>query len=304
MKANIFNNLMSLMFISVLATTACTNKAYQELKGSQASENFIVGGTQVAEEDLISKSTVALYMKESPGSTRIQNYCSGTVIDTTHILTAGHCFADFAAEVGMTVEEIRDTSLVGFGTKVVKDSRTTALQFRKLAAVNIHEKYVIGLEDLKKAYFDVAIITLDSAIPEGALPAKLGSGDLIKKDMDITLAGFGLTNGFGVEAKQLMKVVVKVDDPALTETQFTYTDKKGSCGGDSGGPAYIIEPDNSLTVVGITSWGDQFCTKMGAYTSVPFMNEWITKILEADKPAELAPAIEPSEEDTVLLAHH
>lgn len=55
---------------------------------------------------------------------------------------------------------------------------------------------------------------------------------------------------------------------ALRETwlllsQNHATDNGGSCYGDSGGPIFWEEPDDSLTLVAVVSWGDTHCVAIG-----------------------------------------
>jgi secreted trypsin-like serine protease len=37
----------------------------------------------------------------------------------------------------------------------------------------------------------------------------------------------------------------------------------GTCFGDSGGPAFLMKPDGSEILVGISSWGDANCVATG-----------------------------------------
>jgi len=42
-------------------------------------------------------------------------------------------------------------------------------------------------------------------------------------------------------------------------SQNQATDDGGTCYGDSGGPAFWMEPDGTEILVGVTSWGDASC---------------------------------------------
>ena len=47
-------------------------------------------------------------------------------------------------------------------------------------------------------------------------------------------------------------------------SQNQATDDGGTCGGDSGGPAFWTDPDYGTEIlVGITSWGDPYCVATG-----------------------------------------
>jgi secreted trypsin-like serine protease len=54
---------------------------------------------------------------------------------------------------------------------------------------------------------------------------------------------------------------------------------KSACFADSGGPAYFLTEDGNYVIGGITSWGDGYCAKMGAYTSVPAFAEFILETM-------------------------
>ena len=248
----------------------------------------ISNGTPVSDSDPISRATVAIYLnfKGEDGSTNFKNICTGTLVDPTHVITAGHCYAEVAAKFGTTVDNVRGATAVAFGTSIVNSMQSTNVVFRKIAAATVHPKYVLnGVSHATTvAMYDVAVLKLETPAPQGTLPAQLGTGNLITAGLKLTLAGFGLTDGVKqTEATGLNKVDVIVDFPAITATQFGFraVDGKNSCSGDSGGPAYLISSSGQLIVVGITSWGDRTCEKVGVYTSVPVMADWINSTIQA-----------------------
>ncbi len=49
----------------------------------------------------------------------------------------------------------------------------------------------------------------------------------------------------------------------LRMSQNQATGDGGTCGGDSGGPAFWTEPDGTEILVGVTSWGDGSCVSAG-----------------------------------------
>lgn len=284
----------AVLLFAFLAATACQKNMTNEVISEEGdSHSFITNGTKVEKTDIVSRSTVALYLKSpsKQSKTAMRNFCTGTLIDSTHVLTAAHCFADAAQDLGITEEQLRDSSLVVFGTPLVKDSTDKSVETRSLKNVIIHDKYYVGSvqKATQEAMYDVALIQLSQPAPATAVSAKLGLDAHLQAGTNVVLAGFGLVGQFlaifPIEAKQLMKVTVKIDNPKLSETQFSYKkiDSKGSCSGDSGGPAYIVNADGSLTVVGITSWGDSSCRQMGAYTNVasPLIGQWITEAVSA-----------------------
>ena len=248
----------------------------------------ITGGTSVDGNDPIARATVAIYLnlQDAEGNPSIKNICTGTLVDSLHVITAAHCFVEVAAAFKTTVDSVRQAAVVGFGTPVASSPTSAGVVFRKMSVATVHPGYVSGAVSRATTVpmYDAAVIRLDSPAPQGTVPARLGTGQIITTGMTITLAGFGLTDGSAqTYATQLNKVNVVVDNPAITITQFTYKviDGRSSCSGDSGGPAYLVSGSGQLTVVGITSWGDRTCQQVGAYTSVPYMADWINSTIRS-----------------------
>jgi hypothetical protein len=246
----------------------------------------IINGEEVAPNDPLAASTVALYMPQKAPSQGITNFCTGTLIAKNVVLSAGHCFLDVSeGYLRIPLEEFLPQIRIGFGLPVVLSETDTQITFRKIQRVVIHPDYRAGMvrRAMKIPMPDVAIIFLDEDAPEGFTPATLGlSPDLIQKGREITLAGYGVTEAsLKAKPKQLMKVQVRIDNPQMTSAQFTYKveNHKSACFADSGGPAYFQLEDGQYVVGGITSWGDGYCAKMGAYTSVPAFASFVTETL-------------------------
>lgn len=288
----------TLLLTTILAFAACSqapqNQNTNNQIEAQSQDSNIVNGAPVLKVDPISQATVALYVEQSEGRTVSQmNFCTGTLIAEDVVLTAAHCFADFAEEMNESVENLSRKVSVGFGLPVVKSNRDKKVEFRTIKSVVVHPEYKVGAveEAFKTPMKDVALIYLNDVAPKTARPAKLlQDASVLKKGTELTLAGYGLVLAFpfSIQAKRLMKVNVTIDNPALTEVQFTYMaqNSRGSCSGDSGGPAYLVTEDDDLIVAGVTSWGDFYCQSIGAYTSVPAMHSWIEETIQALKNPE------------------
>jgi secreted trypsin-like serine protease len=66
-------------------------------------------------------------------------------------------------------------------------------------------------------------------------------------------------------------------------SQNQATDDGGTCGGDSGGPAFWTEPDGNEILVGITSWGDPYCISTGFNyrVDIPETLDFINSVIDS-----------------------
>lgn len=249
----------------------------------ELSRSNIVNGEPVTTTDVVSKSTVALYLANPTQSGPAQNFCTGTLITKTIVLTAAHCVKDVAEEfLNISLNALTKRMRVGFGLKTVKNENNPLVTFVKVKQLIVHPDYVTNMvENAQNVPMpDLAILLLESEAPSDFVPAEMGfDPQLIQQGLALTLAGYGYTSGTELTLPgQLMKVDVTVSEPHLTSAQFAYSvvDGKSACMGDSGGPAYITTKEGNLILVGVTSWGDSTCSKVGVYTSIPAFEKFIS----------------------------
>jgi Trypsin len=176
--------------------------------------------------------------------------CSGALVSSVTILTAGHCI-DGAASWQVKFETASGTSVVG-----VADSL-------------LHPNFGANPAAPQLDLFDVGLLTLSAAAPNDAprysLGLNLNLNDLINQNID--LVGYGLggnpTVGFlntGVRRhaqNQFIGTFLPPDFPDLPlEMQMTFGlgNPAGNGlinGGDSGGPAFF-----NGAIVGVASFGN------------------------------------------------
>ncbi|MBI2389760.1 MAG: trypsin-like serine protease [Deltaproteobacteria bacterium] len=245
-----------------VACAACQSSDREVLVGGNAgrsSHPIINGeapdapehGAVVALHDFLGKQWVLL----SP-------FCSGVLVTSTVLLTAGHC--------------VRSERPGSFGVYVGNDpSRDLVEHLYEVSEVRVHPEF-----DPLRLRNDIALVRLATAVTEPIAPVPpLGAADgLVSSDVGATLdfAGFGQDEdghsgvklhlegplgGFGCSVAGC----TSDGDPS---TQFSYTQGWGGpCFGDSGGPAFI-KRSGQPRVAGLTSWGDGDCTVFGVSTRV------------------------------------
>ncbi|XP_050672047.1 venom protease-like [Leptidea sinapis] len=211
--------------------------------------------------------------------------CSGTIIDTTHILTAAHCVTDQnivhirVGDYDLTQQEDCQEIMGNFVCENYVQDLFVEKSF-------VHEMY-----DGK--FHDIALIKLKTKIDfnhKNVAPICLPIYAYLRRKALLghngIVAGWGVTETF-FRSSILRKVSVPVQHPEICDV-FTRSQniicagdvKKDSCSGDSGGPLMFIETyENEIRYVqhGIVSRGPNMCglVRAGIYTDVAKYMDWI-----------------------------
>lgn len=170
-------------------------------------------------------AVVSLTMYEFDGSAAA---CTGTLIDPTHVLTAGHCFSFRTVAVD-----------VQFGGTTVQASN-----FER------HPNYFEDEANLA-VFNDVAVVTVQPPAGVSPVPLLLSKAPQVGEVFDIFGYGFDENGQIGT----LKSGQMQIDD--VTDNHiFSLFDGQGSntCQGDSGGPAIQVV-NGQAAVIGVTSSG-------------------------------------------------
>lgn len=208
---------------------------FSQILFSQTFLPTIIGGEDVTSmDDPVALSTVHIkgFLLRSTFS------CSGVLIAQDLVITAAHCLGP-----GWAKTEIYLANGIG-PFNGVKYAR--------------HPKYN-ERSKLQEPRFDLAVIKLNKPVPQPFHPVEINNNESLNKaNAPTLLAGYGQnvpssnpdgTGGIGV----LRKVDQEMIDPEFNPYEFLVNIRnKGSCFGDSGGPAFVIE-NNTLFLSGITS---------------------------------------------------
>ncbi|GGM78728.1 serine protease [Lentzea pudingi] len=255
--------LLVLVLSALLATT-----------GTAAADERIVGGERAS----IEASPWVVYLVDDRGA----QFCGGTIVAPSKVLTAAHC------ALGRSPRDLR--VVAGREDKLDRESGVVAT----VTDIWIHSRYVSADEGE-----DVAVLTLKQALPYTPLPfAEPSDQALYEPGTKLSALGWGRTSENGKTSRYLLQATVPVLPNEFcvdTYPQFVEEDmfcagfkggKVDTCQGDSGGP---IVADGKL--VGVTSWGEGCArrNKPGVYVRISRYAKELHSIVDASPPGVVDP---------------
>lgn len=287
MKSNI-NLKNGAVLLSIALAAALFTSCAPNIKNQNSDELAanIVGGRKMSSTFQKQNGIVGIVIVAADG----QGICTGSLIARNIILTAAHCLDESQSPI--------QNIFVVFNDKIIK-----AKVVRTASTGLSHENFAPSAPETKKSWNDIALLKLSrdapadfklALLPSSATEVTLATG------LELEQAGFGRSEALRSTKKDSSGVlravsgikIISVSEDGL-ELLLDET-IKGSCNGDSGGPAYAKTARGNV-VVGVDSRGTSqtSCIGQGIYTSVVGHLDWINKnmklLSESSLPAAAAP---------------
>jgi secreted trypsin-like serine protease len=225
----------------------------------------LVGGIESTDPQGLRRSVI---MVRAGGS-----FCSAAPISPTVLVTAAHCFASPGAWTASSLS-------AAFLPRQVK-----------VRTVVLHPDYSPVARFGRDPMADIALVLLDAPLPADVRTVRI-DGKEVTPGEELTIAGFGRNEGASAEgALVLRELNLKVHEriAPLSELVLTETGKKmekpgkGTCRGDSGGPALRMSAKGP-EIVGVSSWSrgpsrENICGMQSVYVDIAAKKPWIEKQL-------------------------
>jgi trypsin len=225
--------------------------------GTAATEAEILGGTVATTGQY--PTVVAIVVA---GGQR--GLCTGTLVAPDLVLTAAHCVSPATLGYDSQEELTAETQVI-----------VGRLDLRRSGGRIIDAEKTIPLPTFAgPSDADIGLIRLPGRItditpsPINLDPAAAPIG------VEVAMVGYGLTSSEDQSSAGTEMVLARKPSISCASQQgsgasdatflcFSQTDGTGKCSGDSGGPSFA-DIGGRPTVVGVTSYGDQFCEYFGA----------------------------------------
>merc|ERR1712001_167054 len=241
--------------------TAAPGTCQCGVKGG-AANGRIVGGQETEEHEYPWQVGLVSRNGRSP-------WCGGTLISSTHVLTAAHCTQSDASSIRVIL-----------GEHNIADSDFNRVD---VAEIINHPNYNPQTTDNDYAILRLANpVTFTNEVSPACLPADLSN---TFAGVLATVTGWGTLSSGGSQPTVLQEVDVTVTTNtecnnaygSITANMVCAADSgKDSCQGDSGGP--MIAPENGRqALIGVVSWGRgcAFEGFPGVYARVTEKMHWI-----------------------------
>jgi V8-like Glu-specific endopeptidase len=216
-------------------------------------------------------AAVAISLRSAACAQPATVVCSGALVSSRVVLTAGHCAEPYARG------RIEVWTGAGLGDP--------DLERRAVSAIQVHPEY-----DETASPFDAAVLHLATPLDAPLWPLPKAPMDATWVGRTVRVLGFGEPASGGTTGERRAGTAVIT---AVTQHTFTMApDPALTCRGDSGGPV-LADIDGTTHLVGITSAGDAKCTEWATAARVDSLTDNLLAAALAEPPED--PPITPGE---------
>lgn len=273
---------IALLSLAMLASCAPNNQ-----NTSDAFAGNIVGGRKMTLKDQKKAGVVGIVISTADG----MGICTGSLIAKNIVLTAAHCLDE-------SESPIKNIFVV-----FAEDIESAKPEQIRVASTGVaHEGFAPSAPDSGKSWNDVALLKLSEDAPADFKLALLPEANLkLNVGQQLIQSGYGRAEAdrsATTDSSGVLRTVSGIGILAISldgrEIQMNEA-KKGSCNGDSGGPAYL-RTSKGQVIVGVDSRGTSqtSCIGVGIYTNVVAHLAWIKEnmqTLQTEPAAAPAPAL-------------
>ncbi|HYX36626.1 MAG TPA: trypsin-like serine protease [Oligoflexus sp.] len=224
--------------ISLLLFSACAGQ-------ESVSSSRIVGGKLEQSNSLVAEHTLLFTARSLQGL----HGCTATILDSSHALTAKHCLAGTDAVPDL---------VLAFGIQWSEE-----IPMRPVTAMHVHPSK------------DVAIVGFTGGLPKPYRPVSFATLVHTPIGTPLIQAGYGKTSYESDGRERGILRSVKSYMSKFNKSQGTYdtfSPQKTICGGDSGGPDFVLV-QGELRQIGVHIGGN--CSSSSYNTDVRPLISWM-----------------------------
>ncbi len=222
-------------------------------------------------------------------------FCTGTLITESIILTAAHCLATennktqiskIKVYFSLNMPSLKKTDFVEASHFVFDERYLTNNLNYDIGLIRLKSKAPLNFKSSRLVYDDP---TFNFDIKKPVMFTGFGiANQLITQVIDVpngTILELPIANAYATigRLRQVDELFISKVLTTTKEFEVSKNDSMGTCHGDSGGPMFMRNEKNQLIQIGITSRGTNpngNCDDSGIYTNINEFKVWIQNSIQ------------------------